>query len=395
MRYLLMTVVLLAAINLKAQNDIGWMAPEGKIINNRTLTWDDFLGEPDEELGKYDAAVRPAVYYSAGKGVKQSNGRYTFPFKVKCAFQSAAFVRERIKGMHDKGSDLLVHEQNHYDVALTYAHRLYEELSSRDYSANDYSAEMRKIYHDLYAKYNKTQDDYDGESNHGLIKEQQRLWDLRIKKCLENNTIEFYYSPESVVQSAKAPGQIVKRKEGEPALQFAVRCRPLYSELPQELMLKVMEVNEWGGEPSVVAFYTQHYTAEDGTQPKDCHRTLAYIFVPTTKDVYKRLLIDTIGSGEKPLKITNVFYANADSDNVKELVICATATEKNKQVSGTVYINKVYDNIVRPLPGKMKRLETATAKIEGGVEGTNEGKPSKAKYKTEAEVKEALKKAGY
>ena len=95
------------------------------------------------------------------------------------------------------------------------------------------------------------------------------------------------------------------------------------------------------------------------------------------------------------MKIAAAFFANADSDNVKELVIVGTSAQNDKDASGTQYMARIYDNVTKPLPSRLKKLDAATTKIEGGFEGILAGKPSKAKYKNEKEIVEALKKAGF
>jgi hypothetical protein len=89
------------------------------------------------------------------------------------------------------------------------------------------------------------------------------------------------------------------------------------------------------------------------------------------------------------------FFANADSDQVKELVITATYSQKNEQGTGLLYINRVYDNVPKLLPVRLRKLNDVAAKIEGGLEGVSGGKQSKAKYKTKQEIIDALAKLGY
>ena len=403
MRPLLFAACLLSITFSSAQSADDWIAPEGKILNYRTLTWNDFLGKEDkaiadklaEENLQARAYVSPRIYFYADSGERQDNGKVKFKFRTKCAFQSRAFARESTKQEHS--NYVLIHEQDHYDIALTYANRLQFELSSRDYS-DKYSDEIDKIAEELIKRYYKTQETYDAEVNPSGRddREKQFLWDMRIKKCFENNTEEYYTSPESIVQTVKANGTTVKRIPGEPALQFAVRARPLYTEFPQEMTTKIVETKEWTAEPSVIAFYTQkYYVQEDGTQAHDNFRTLAFMFMPIGKDTYKRVFIDTFINEGMPVKIATSFFANADSDKVKELVIVATCSQRDKQASGTLYINKIYDNIGRLIPPRLRRLDDASLKIEGGFEGTKDGKPWKAKHKSEKEITDALKKLGY
>jgi hypothetical protein len=397
MRYFFLFLSLMLANIVFAQDD-DWMAPEGKIINYRTLNWADFLGKPREKVDDHVlAAVCPAIYYYADSGRVQANGRITFKFKVKCAFQSDAFVREATAKEHT--NYYLIHEQDHYDIALTYARLLEDKLSSRDYSKGNYEAEMDKIDKDLYRSYRTTQNTYDNEVNpEGRFeKEQQYLWDMRIRKCMEENTDAFYRSPESVVKSVRGLGQTVKRLPKEPTRQFVVRVRPLYTEYPQYMVPKLVESAVWTEEKSIIAFYTQkYYVNEDGMAPKDYTRILAFMFVPNGKDTYKRVLIDTFSNNDRPVKIEAVFYAQADSDAARELVIMTTSTEKNMQLTGTTYTTKIYENLrPRVVPARLKKLDDVALRVNGGFEGTEHGKATTAKFKTQQDVTDGLKNMGY
>lgn len=404
MRPLLLALLILSSSGVYGQSDNGFIAPEGRILNYRTLNWDDFMGREDKEFAdklaeqnlQARAYVCPAIYFYADSGQRTDNGRVTFKFRVKCAFQTRSFAREATKKEHS--NYVLIHEQDHYDIALTYANLLQVRLSSRDYSADHYSDEIDKVADEIQNKYFNTQETYDHEVNPDGAedKEKQYLWDMRIKKCLENNTDEFYTSPESVATTVKAWGQTVKRKPGEAAVQFVVRARPLYTEFPQEMASKIIETKEWTSESSIIAFYTQkYYLPEDDNVPGDHYRTLAFMFLPNGKDTYKRVLIDTFVNDGRPVTIAATFFANADSDQANELVIMATSTRKDKDATGTLYINRVYDNTGRLLPGKLKRLDDVSAKIDGGFEGTIGGKPSKSRHKSQKDVTDELKKLGF
>ncbi len=379
---------------LHAQSE--WIAPEGFTVNYRTLTWDDFKGKEDKEHAaalaarnlQAEAYVSPAIYFKADSG-KVENGRVKFHFHIKCAFQSRAFVRKPSNEEHSYY--VQIHEQDHYDIALIYAHLLQDLLSSRDYSQDKYQEEIDKISNDLIAKYDQTQKTYDGEVNpEGRDDVQkQTLWDKRIKKCLENYTDRFISSAEEAIQNVAVPGTVVKRLPGEPTLQFVVRARPLYTEFTTELKSKIMETSEWSENPGIIAFYNQrYYVGDEGATPKDCYRTLAYIFMPTADNYYKRILIDSFSNDGKQVKLGKVFFANADSDQTKELVIMATATEPG----GTMYYNRVYDNVLKPMPGQLRRIPEAKTKIESGFEGTKNGKQCHSKFRSEDDVAEALKK---
>lgn len=383
------------------------MLPEGKIINFRTLTWNDFqhlqMRHVAEELAEHglqvQAYVIPAIYFEPIDGERLENGRVKFKFKVKCAFQSHAYVRKDVKEAHS--NYVLYHEQGHYDIALNFANIMEEQLCTKDFSPNNYSNEISKLLEDLYTRYEETQRKYDAEVNpHGTDDiPMQTLWDARIKKALENNSLEFYSSPESVAATAKGLGlgQVVKRMPNDDMRRFAVRARPIYSEFNDETAGMSKELTIWNMEKVVLAFYLQRYfIEEEGKKVKDCSRLLGYLFVPNGKDSYKRIFIDTFGRDDMAPKINAAFFANADTDNIKELVIQTTQARKDNEVTGTQYTTKVYDNITfRALPGRLRRLNDVAEKLENGVDGIVADKPQKPKYKTEKELREALVQLGF
>ena len=383
------------------------MAPEGKIINYRTLTWDDFqhlqMRHVAEELAEHglqaQAYVIPAIYFEPIDAERLPNGRVKFNFKVKCAFQSHAYVRHDVKAAHS--NYVLYHEQGHYDIALNFANTMQEELSTKDFSPNNYRKEIHKMIEDLYTRYEQTQHRYDAEVNPAGKDDipMQTLWDMRVKKALENNSLEYYTSPEAAVAGVKGLGlgQVVKRLSADDVRRFAVRARPIYSEFTDETAAMSKELSVWNIDKVILAFYQQRYfMQEEGKPVKDCSRLLGYLFVPNGKDTYKRIFIDTFGRDDLSPKISAAFFANADTDNIRELVIQTVQTRKDDRALGVQYTTRVYDNITfRALPGKLRKLNDVAEKLENSVDGTVDGKPQKAKYKNEKDLRDALLKLGY
>jgi hypothetical protein len=189
---------------------------------------------------------------------------------------------------------------------------------------------------------------------------------------------------------------MVKRLPDESAKVFATRCRPLYSWYTDEMGEKTIESTEWSEEKAVVAFYTQKYKLEkEDPKIKDGKRILAYLFMPAGKGLYKRIFIDTFSNDEKPVTITSAFFANADSDPAKELVILTTTPWRDPQSNGTLYTTHIYDNIPgRPFPARLKSLDDAANKVAGGLDGMSNNKATRPKCKNEKDVREALKKLG-
>src|SRR5262249_32907752 len=153
--------------------------------------------------------VCPVIYYTVDSGEVGDDGKVRFNFHVKCAFQSRAFVRESTKEQHSV--DVLTHEQDHYDISLTYV-RLLQNALSKGFDEKNYAEEIEKAANDILDRHEKIQKQYDAEANPNgkddTIK--QHLWDKRIKKCLENNTDEYYMESDNVLQYEGFPGTVVK-----------------------------------------------------------------------------------------------------------------------------------------------------------------------------------------
>ena len=184
---------------------------------------------------------------------------------------------------------------------------------------------------------------------------------------------------------------------GEPVKQFTTRCRPLYCEFSDDLAVKTIETTAWTEDKAIVAFYRQNFNVEiEDEQPKECTRLLGEVFVTTDRSIYKRALLDTFANGAHPTKITSVFFANADSDAVKELIVISASDIKNTDSVGTLFSVRVFDKtFAKLLPARIKRLESAGVLLSGGFEGVVNGKPVKAKHKNQKEVEDELKKAGF
>ncbi len=387
-RYLLL-IMLLAPCLLRAQ--LGWMAPEGKIIDYRTLAREDYLGKPEKKDKNVSSFIVPALYYMIDTYQHLPNDRIHFEIRVKCAFQSHSWIREETE-------EGFRHQQNQYDIALTYSNMLKAQLTTRDYSATGYQKELDAIHDNLFERSKKVHDAYQQESDRGNNKTVEQLWNMRVKKCLENNTDEYFSSPETAVQSVKAPGQLVKKMQGENAKQLATRCRPLCSWYGEDISAKTIETTDWSAERSVIAFYTRSF--KDKTSlPKlknDSKEILACAFIPAGKDTYKRVSVDTFSYDDQVTRIEAAFMANADSDVTNELVVITATTWKDEASSGTMYNTYIYDNPAsRMPPSRLRSLELVAAQVNGGLDGMRGGKQVVAKFKSERDVREGLRKLGF
>lgn len=184
-------------------------------------------------------------------------------------------------------------------------------------------------------------------------------------------------------------GQEVKRLENETLENFARRNGPPQSELAHA----VIETEAWGHQKTVIAFYAIEVKDKYGTHGQvDGH-----LFVPLSLNTYQKILIENFEPEGGDPKIQAAFFANADKDAAKELIVICSWPQEHYDFSGTLYGTFVFDDL-RPgaNPAKLKFLEGVSQKVSGTCDCRyRNGKRKTSKYKTAVSVKLGLKKLGF
>src|SRR5438309_695872 len=109
-----------------------------------------------------------------------------------------------------------------------------------------------------------------------------------------------------------ASGEVVTRNKGEAATDFAQRYAPNGSEMTEQ----VIETEAFGSKRAVIAFYKLDFQAKYNYT--EVH---GYLYMPRTGDDYDKILINNFEEEGATPKIESVFFANADKDAAKELVV--------------------------------------------------------------------------
>ncbi|MEM7105449.1 MAG: hypothetical protein AAF502_20095 [Bacteroidota bacterium] len=176
------------------------LVPSAKKLDNnnllewqtRKLNWSDFQGRP--------------AYYSSNAALTSYQIGFTYDYKggneitfiVKCQFIKSESWAKRVA----KTDYILNHEQKHFDLAEVYARKLRKKLSQADFRGmklREIDRIIDRMYDDNWRALTKAQDDYDGDSEHGIDRTEQRRWDAIIKTELEK--LDRYGSPR--VKAAK------------------------------------------------------------------------------------------------------------------------------------------------------------------------------------------------
>lgn len=188
-------------------------------------------------------------------------------------------------------------------------------------------------------------------------------------------------------------GQPVERLYKESTEQFVTRFKPENS----KLSLSVLDT-KWDMKPVIISFYEQTYKlpVQDDPDQQDYSRVIGEIFFQTDSNHYNRFIVDTIESEGGDPKIESVFFANADKDKNKEVIIIVSWPQVHAGVRGTLYGTYVYDDLLKNSEKKLRYIKNISQKLSGGCECKYEdGKSGKAKFKKAPDIKAELKRLGY
>ena len=141
------------------------------VNNNRLLNWDDFKGVPDQS-SSHDANT----YWNINYGFKGIS------FKGDTAKISSFLVTLTLNEnlswtkTERQSSNLLKHEQGHFDIALICQHEIINQFNTTVFFKSDFQSKIQTIFSSLLDKYRLLGIKYDEETDHSKNKESQNSW---------------------------------------------------------------------------------------------------------------------------------------------------------------------------------------------------------------------------
>ncbi|WP_253279788.1 DUF922 domain-containing protein [Nonlabens sp. MIC269] len=145
------------------------------------LTWEDFKGVPPQNA-RHFASVNTGIAYSYE--VKILKGDFHLSYEVESQFYPQLSWKKNIQ---ESSRDLLAHEQLHWDISEIYARKLRTALSKYR-PRKSYKTDLNEIFQKIESERRKLQKQYDRETNHGINKEEQARWYIKIKEQLFKTT---------------------------------------------------------------------------------------------------------------------------------------------------------------------------------------------------------------
>ncbi|WP_138989316.1 DUF922 domain-containing protein [Larkinella sp. C7] len=146
----------------------------------RPLSWDDFQAAP--RIGSRNAAsIFPTFSY-------EGHSRWVNGFiEVQLTFKT--FMVKSMSWVRPGHTDAygLLHEQKHFDIVKLVVERFKQRIiADPDMDFEEYNSRVQFLYLEAYRDMNRWQEQYDGETQHGINRAEQERWNRKIAQDLKN-----------------------------------------------------------------------------------------------------------------------------------------------------------------------------------------------------------------
>jgi hypothetical protein len=151
---------------------------------NHKLNWNDFRGTADANTV---AAALTDAGFGYGSSYSYSDGKGVLTVTVYCDFNKDDSWVKPV----GKNDYILKHEQHHFDIAYICTMQFIDKLRKTTYTTSNYNQLIGAAYKEFATTMNAMQNQYDDETQHGLLKDKQEEWSNKIDKQMESfNAVE-------------------------------------------------------------------------------------------------------------------------------------------------------------------------------------------------------------
>ena len=187
--------------------------------------------------------------------------------------------------------------------------------------------------------------------------------------------------------SSELRAQTVARQPAESPEAFAKRMMPAQHKLAHP----VLEVSTWGGNAkSIIALYGfNNPTNRNG----GFNQINGYLYLLTAPNQYRKILFGPLEENGGYPEVLAVFFANADNDAAKEMLVLCRIPQQHYDYTGAFYETYIFDNPDQT--NELKIFGTLSNLFSGCDCSRRDGTVETAKYQTAAAIKAGLKKMGY
>lgn len=146
----------------------------------RRLTWDDFRGPVQPYTTDNIAAATFCAIGFETNTVSPDNP------KLKVNVFNTFYTRKSWIRESEKNDHILAHEQGHFDLCELYTRKLRERMANVNVDLTTLRTTLKGIYAELQKEYQQRQQQYEDDTNHGLIYKEQDRWEAMITQELSH-----------------------------------------------------------------------------------------------------------------------------------------------------------------------------------------------------------------
>jgi len=148
----------------------------------RLLSWADFRA-PLVRPSQYAASVFPSFSYEGRSEV--INGIIHIRLTTKLfVLRNSSWVKEGYRDAYG-----LKHEQRHFDIVKLVVERFKRKIRPDMLSLRSYNSDIQYEYIESFREMNRLQEQYDGETRHGLDQAAQEQWNQRLDQELRQFSV--------------------------------------------------------------------------------------------------------------------------------------------------------------------------------------------------------------
>ncbi len=162
--------------------------------STRPLSWSDFRGvaPADAEHRRQAAEVHTRLTLAGEVQATSAAGRWSARLSPGVLQVTALLDRSRSWALaHRRDSALLAHEQLHFDITEVYARLLRDKAltlvgqgTTAQAAKDALQRDLRVLVDEISRRHERTQRDYDAETNHGLNRDAQDAWAQKVRSWL-------------------------------------------------------------------------------------------------------------------------------------------------------------------------------------------------------------------
>ncbi|MBC8321560.1 MAG: hypothetical protein H8E34_12650 [Bacteroidetes bacterium] len=163
-------------------NSVCHKNPDGSVIEWQSdfkLKQSDFKAARKENPGSAVATTVSAFGYHITDDDGKICGHIYVRFYCNESWWNSNIIRD------DAITDVLEHEQLHFDICELFGRKLYKELLELRNSGRFNSHNIERLQSKLEKQYSNYQDKYDKDTEHSINRVEQYYWSKRVKKELE------------------------------------------------------------------------------------------------------------------------------------------------------------------------------------------------------------------